>query len=329
MIPRIVGWSVEHRTLVVVATLVLALAGVVVGAQLKFDAEPDITTNQVLVLTRAPGLTPEEVERLVTRPIESALGGTPGLQEQRSISRYGISSIATIFGDDVDPYRARQIVKERLDGLTGTFPQGVGTPELGPVTGGLGEIFHFTISSPRRTAADLLEVATLRLAPPLRAVPGVVEVNTWGGQQRTLDVRADPLRMAQRGLTLEDVRRAVEDATGTAAGGSLPAGSAQALLRAVALPRNPSELGHALVFRRGDTRPVRLAEVADLAEGELPRIGAATANGRGETVYLMAQMLRGDNALEVMRRIHQRLDAVKRTLPDDIRIDIVYDPRTS
>jgi heavy metal efflux system protein len=325
MIGRVVRWSVEHRVLVATATLLLAIAGGVVGGRLTFDALPDVTTNQVLVLTRAPGLTPEEVERLVTRPIESALGGMPGLQEQRSLSRYGIASVTAVFADGFDPYLARQIVKERLDGLSGTFPPGVAAPELGPVTGGLGEIFHFTLSSPRRTAAELLELATLRIAPPLRAVPGVVEVNTWGGEQRTLDVRADPLRMAQRGLTLDDLRQAVGDAVGTAPGGSLPAGSAQALLRGVALPKDASELGHALVYRRGDPAPVRLGDVADLATGALPRIGAATANGRGETVYLMAQMLRGDNALEVMRRVHARMEVVKRLLPDDVKVEVVYD----
>ncbi|HET9598668.1 MAG TPA: CusA/CzcA family heavy metal efflux RND transporter [Anaeromyxobacteraceae bacterium] len=325
MIGRVVAWSVEHRVLVATVTLLLAIAGVVVGAQLRFDALPDITNNQVLVLTRAPGLTPEEVERLVTRPLESALGGTPGLVEHRSVSRYGISSITAVFADSVEVYLARQMVKERLDGATAGFPPGVSAPELGPVTGGLGEIFHFTVSSPRRTAAELLELATLRAAPLLRGVPGVVEVNTWGGRQRTLDVRADPLRMAQRGLTLEDLRTALQDATGTAAGASLPAGSRQALVRAVALPRDASDLGHALVFRRGDPAPVRLAEVADLSEGELPRIGAATANGRGETVYVMAQMLRGDNALEVMRRVHARMDGVRRALPEDVRVEVVYD----
>ena len=325
MIARVVAWSVEHRILVVTATCLLTIAGVVVGSHLKFDALPDITTNQVLVLTRAPGLTPEEVERLVTRPIESALGGTPGLDEERSISRYGISSVTVVFGDDVDPYRARQLVKERLDALGGSFPPGVAAPELGPVTGGLGEIFHFTVSSPRRTGAELLELATQKIAPQLRGAAGVVEVNTWGGQQRTLEVKADAVRMAQRGLTLEDLRQAVQDATGTAAGASLPAGSAQTLLRAVALPRDASELGHALVFRRGEPNPVRLAEVADLATGELPRLGAATASGRGETVYLMAQMLRGANALEVMRRVHARMDELRRALPEDVRVEVVYD----
>ena len=329
MIARLVAWSVAHRVAVAIVTGVLTLAGLVVGARLQFDALPDITTNQVLVLTRAPGLTPEEVERRVTRPLETSLGGLPGLVELRSLSRYGISSVTTVFEDGVDTYRARQLVKERLDGAAGSLPAGVESPELGPVTGGLGEIFHLTLSSERRTAAELLELATLRASPLLRAAPGVVEVNTWGGEQRTLEVRADPIRMAQRGLTLADLRTAISDATGTASGASVPAGSGQSLLRAVALPRDPSDLGNALVQRPGrDGPPVRLAEVADVVQGALPRIGAATANGQGETVYLMVQMLRGANAVEVMQGVHAQLEKVRPTLPPDVRVEVVYDRST-
>lgn len=326
MIGRFVAWCVDRRLWVVAVIGMLTLAGAVVGQHLTFDAMPDVTSNQVLVLTRAPGLTPEEVERLVTRPIETALGGLPGMTEQRSLSRYGISSVTAVFDDGVDPWHARQVVKERLDTVGGSFPAGVGTPELGPVTGGLGEIFHFTLSSRRRTPTELLEMATLRVSPILRNVPGVVEVNTWGGEQRTLEIRADPLRLAQRGLTLAHVRQALEQATGTAPGASLPAGSAQTLLRAVALPKDPSDLAHALVH--GDdpkAPPVRLAEVADIRVGATPRIGAATANGGGETVYLMAQMLRGDNALQVMKGVHAAMDKVQKALPEDVTIDVVYD----
>jgi cobalt-zinc-cadmium resistance protein CzcA len=328
VIARLVAWSVEQRAAVLAVTALLALAGAAVGSKLKFDALPDVTSNQVLVLTRAPGRTPEEVERLVTRPLETALGGLPDMTSQRSLSRYGISSITAIFEEGADPYRARQLVKERLDAAAGALPQGVEPPELGPLTGGLGEIFHFTLSSARRTSAELLELATLRTAPLLRGVPGVVEVNTWGGEQRVLDVRADPVRMAQRGLTLADVRAALEEATGTAAGASVPAGAGQALLRAMAQPQDPSDLAHALVERRGPGAggpSVRLSEVADLSQGALPRIGAATANGHGETVYLMAQMLRGANALEVMRGVHAAMESVRRALPEDVSVDIVYD----
>ncbi len=291
---------------------------------LKFDALPDTTNNQVLVLTRAPGLTPEEVERLVTRPIEVGMGGLPGLIEQRSLSRYGISSVTAVFEDGVDTYRARQMVQERL--TTMSFPPGVSAPELGPVTGGLGEIFHFTLDSPRRSPSELLELAQFKVAPMLRSVQGVVEVNTWGGDQRVLEVKVDPMRMAARGLTLEDVRDALEKSTGTAPGASLPAGSGQTLLRAVALPKTAGDLGYALVFRGGsELNPVRLSEVAEISMGSSTRIGAATENGKGETVYVMAQMLRGENALDVMKRLKKQMVEVRKIVPEDVYVDVVYD----
>jgi cobalt-zinc-cadmium resistance protein CzcA len=325
VIQGLVGWSVRHRVLVVASTLVLMAAGAVVGSFLKFDALPDITNNQVLVLTRAPGLTPEEVERLVTRPIETSLGGLPGLVEQRSLSRYGISSVTAVFEDGLDPYRARQMAQERLNGLASALPAGVEAPGLGPLTRGLGEIFHFTLDSPRRSPAELLEIATFRVAPLLRSVPGVVEVNTWGGEERVLEVKADPVRLAARGLSLDDLREALEGATGTAPGASLPAGSAQTLLRAVALPSGPGDLGYALVLPRGGATPVRLSDVADISVSARTRIGAATENGKGETVYVMAQMLRGENALDVMRRLKRQLVEVRKALPEDVYVDVVYD----
>ena len=326
MISALVAWSVRHRVFVLVATGVFTLAAAIVSSQLKLDALPDITTNQVLVLTRAPGLTPEEVERRVTRPVETALGGMPGLIDQRSISRYGISSVTAVFDDDVDPYRARQVVQERLNTLAAELPNGVERPELGPLSGGLGEIFQVTLSSPQRTPAELFELAQYRLAPILRSVSGVVEVNTWGGQRRSLEVEADAVRLAQRGLTLDDLRRALERSIGSVPGASVPApGGRQALLRAVALPRDARDLGEAMVRVGEDGRPVRVADVAVVREGALPRIGAATANGRGETVYVMAQMLRGDNALDVTDAIHARMADMRAALPEDVRIDLVYD----
>ncbi|EYF08785.1 efflux RND transporter permease subunit [Chondromyces apiculatus] len=327
MIERLVRGAIAWRGWVLAVTVALAGLGLLMALRLKLDALPDITSNQVVVMSGAPGLTPEEVERQVTRPVELAMGGLPGLVEHRSISRYGISSVTAVFEDEVDPYLARQMVAERLASVAEDLPPGVGPPELGPVTGGLGEVFHFTLSSPSRTAAELYEIAVLRVAPLLRGLPGVVEVNTWGGERRTLEVVADPARLAQREIPLEALREALTRATGSASGASLPAGSGQALLRAVARPRDPSELAQAIVARGSGERgaPVRVADVAEVRVGALPRLGAATADGRGEVVYVMAQMLRGDNALEVMDRIHARLPEVRAALPEDVAFHVVYD----
>lgn len=329
MIAALVLWSIRYRWLVVTCTLALAIVGAFIGSRLKLDALPDITNNQVLILTRAPGLTPEEVERRVTRPIELAIGGLPGLHEHRSISRYGISSVTVVFEDGVDAYLARQMVTERVGALADAFPRGVESPELGPVTGGLGEIFHFTLASSSRSKAELFELGSTRVAPLLRSVPGVVEVNTWGGEQRTIDVVADPARLAQRRITLDALRVALERSTGSAPGASLPLGSGQALLRAVAQPKSPSELGHAIVSPLDESgRAVRVSDVADLRVGGLPRIGVATADGGGEVVYVMVQMLRGANALDVMDQLHAKMPEVRAGLPEDVAVRIVYDRST-
>lgn len=324
MIARIVGFSIDRRPLVLGLWLVAVIAGAWAASHLQLDALPDLTNNQVQILTRAPGLTPEEVEIRVTRPIETALGGMPGLHTHRSSSRYGLSAVTAVFDDDVDPYRARQLAAERL-GLV-SLPDGVDAPEMGPMTGGLGEVFHFTLTSPQRTSAELLELAQLRVVPTLRGVRGVVEVNTWGGARRTLEVRVDPVKLAHRRLSLDEVREAIRRTTGAVPGASLPAGNGQVLLRGVARPATQGELGAAIVARTADG-VVRLGEVAEIREGAQPRIGAATANGQGETVYVMAQMLLGANAREVTAAVRERMPAVRALLPADVSVHLVYDRR--
>ncbi|MDP3503928.1 MAG: CusA/CzcA family heavy metal efflux RND transporter [Myxococcales bacterium] len=321
MIRRLVEFSVDARGWVTGITLLLAGAALVVGLQLRLDALPDLTNNQVIVLTPSPGLTPEEVERLITRPIEVALGGVADLVEQRSLSLSGISSVTVIFEKSVSPWLARQMIAERLTSLE--LPTAA-KPELAPLTGGLGEIFHLTLSSPSRTPAELLELATYRVAPLLKSVSGVVEVNSWGGAQRTWDVIADDARLSARGLTLSQLKTALEGATGVSTGGALPSGPTQVLLRGQARPATPGELGAAFVSGNS----VRVGDVAEVREGARLRLGAATANGQGETLYLMAQMLRDANALEVMDRLHARMPEVRKVLPDDVRIDVVYDRST-
>ncbi|MFO0692151.1 MAG: CusA/CzcA family heavy metal efflux RND transporter [Polyangiales bacterium] len=328
MIERFVSFAEAHRGWVIGITLLFALAGGVVATGLKLDALPDVTNNQVVVLTKAPGFTPEEVETRVTRRVETALGGIPGLTMQRSISRYGISSVTAVFGDDVEPFRARQMVGERVATVQGMLPAGVETPEIGPYSGGLGEIYHFTLSSDRRTPAELLTLVNLVIAPRLRSVPGVVEVNSWGGAQRTLDVVADASHMSTLGVSLSELIRAVEAASGSVPGASVPSGSGQTLLRGVAFPRGPGDLGAAIVRSEHDSqtgRAIRVADVAQIRPGTAPRLGAATGNGGGEVVYVMVLMAREENAREVVHAIRNRMPEVEAALPDDVRIEVVYD----
>ncbi len=322
LIRRLVEWSVDHAGLVVVLTGLVAVLSGVVASGLELDALPDLTNNQVLVLAKAPGFTPEEMERLVVRPIEVATGGAPGLAETRSLARAGVSATTLVFEDDVPVYLARQLVTERLS--TVALPPAVDAVELGPVTGGLGEVFHFTLSSPVRGPAELSELTQQRVAPLLKAVPGVVEVNAWGGAQRSFDVVADPVRLAQRGLTLRTMAEGLARASGSVAGAALPSGQGQVLLRGQAMPDSPQALGAAVVHRQG-ALTVRVADVAAVRESERVRLGAATRNGAGEVVYVMVQMLRGANALEVTAHVHDVMPQVRAALPADVAIDVVYD----
>ncbi len=327
MIARVVEWSVDHAKLVVLLVLALAAGAGFFAVRLELDALPDLTNNQVLVLASAPGLTPEEMERLVVRPIEVAAGGAPGLEEQRSVARYGIAAVTLVFADDVPVYLARQIVSERMQGLS--LPPSVSSVDLGPVTGGLGEIFHFTLSSDARSLAELQELVQLQVAPLLKSVRGVVEVNSWGGSTRTFDVEADATRLSQRGLSLRQLATALEATTGTAAGASLPAGDGQVLLRGVALPQDEASLAQAVVARAIDDDHMphltRVADVAEVKTGTRVRLGAASRNGQGEVVYVMVQMLRGANALEVVGAVHEALPRVRAALPADVKLDEVYD----
>lgn len=339
VIAAVVGWAARRRALVLALTFVFAVIGLVAARELELDALPDVTGNQVVVLTRAPGLTPSEIERTVTRQVEIALGGLSGLEEQRSLSRYGISSVTAVFDDDVDPWLARQQVAERMSTL-GDLPAGVEAPEIAPFTGGLGEVLQLSISSPERTPAQLYELVNLQVGPMLRGTPGVVEVNIWGGQRRTLDVVADPVALAQYGVDLGELAQSLRASTGAVAGSTLEAGPGQALLRGVYWPQRAGELGAVAVEplraaelgeghgHGGDMHgqgPVRVAELAEVVEGAQPRIGAATADGQGETVYVMVQMLRDANALALTDRLHAVLPQIEATLPPDVHVDVVYD----
>lgn len=319
MIARLTLFAVRQRLAVLLTTLALASLALFPALRLPLDALPDLTNNQVVVLTTAPGFSPEEVELTVTRPLEVAISGVPGLVEQRSVSRYGISSITVVFEDSLDAWRARQMASERL--ATVELPEEVSAPALAPLSGGLGEVYHLTLSSPSRTPAELLELATLRVVPLLKSVPGIVEVNSWGGAQRTLDVVVDPAALSARALTLREVRAVLGEAVGVAAGGAVASRERQVLLRSQARPRTRSDLADAVVSAPN----VRAREIGEVSEGSLLRLGAATSNGAGETVYLMAQMLRDENALEVLERVHARMPEVRAALPTDVRIDVVYD----
>jgi heavy metal efflux system protein len=322
---RLVAWSLRRRLLVVLAVVGLIIWGGRGYAALSVDAVPDITNVQVQVLTNAPGLSPLEVEAMVTRPVELALMGLPGTQTIRSISRSAVSAVTVVFHDDVPLESARTLVSQRLAQATDAIPASAQRPEVGPLTTGLGEIFHFTLSWPGHPPQQVRALLDWEVAMALRSVPGVVEVNAWGGPTRQIEVRVRPEDAQALGVPLRDVARALLEGGQAAGGGALERGDEQVMVRLDGRYRTAAQIGLQVVGTRPGGQPVLVRDVATVIDGTAPRLSAATADGEGETVYAMVQMVAGGNAHDVVSRVKARLAEVERQLPEGARVRPFYD----
>ncbi len=315
---------VDNRVLVLVATLLFALGGIYSYRNMVFDAFPDLTNVQVQVLTTAPGLGSEEVERLVTLPVERSLGGAPGVTLVRSLSRPGVSSVSVIFEDGTDPWRARQIVAEQVATARSDIPPEAGVPVLGPRTTGLGEVFEISVRSADRSPAELYRLFELDIAPRLRSVEGVVEVNAWGAGAPRVEVQVDPYRLAALGVPWADVEDAVHGALAITAGGDLLSTAERMGVRAVSNPVDAQDLEE-VVIRSEAHGTVRLGEVATVALGSAPPVGVGTADGEGEALFVVVQLLAGADALRTVHNVREKLVEVKQSLPEDVEVDVIYD----
>ena len=233
MIQRFINFGVRQRLLVLIGALFLVLFGVFAFNRLPIDALPDVTNNQVQINTQANGMAPAEVEKLVTFPIEVTLGGLPDVSEVRSLSQYGLSQVTVVFDDSVNVYFARQLVAEKLSGIRESLPTQSGTPELAPVSTGLGEIYQYTLDSDIRDSTELRTLQDFSVKPQLRTVAGVAEINSQGGYEKQYQVEIDPQKMQSRGITLRDVIETVEQNNANAGGGYIVKGADQLLVRGV------------------------------------------------------------------------------------------------
>ncbi|MCC6178188.1 MAG: efflux RND transporter permease subunit [Chloroflexi bacterium] len=328
MLSRLVDLSLANRPAVLLAAVLVIVGGGYAATRLPIDAVPDITNVQVQVLTKAPALGPVEMEQFVTYPIEAAMNGLPRLVEIRSISRYGLSAVTVVFEDGVDVYFARQLVAERLVQAREAIPEGLGTPEMGPVTTGLGDVFQFTVEGEGVSAMERRTVLDWMIAPRLRAVPGVTEVNTWGGLPKQYQVIIDPAKLVSHRLALKDVFEAVRRGSMNAGGGYIEHNREQYILRGEGLVGSFADIEKVVLTVGSEGTPVTVGQVAQVREGAMLRIGVATADGRGETVIGLVQMLAGENALDVATRVRTAVEALQPTLPEGIRIVPYYDRAT-
>lgn len=328
MIDRILQFSIQWRVLVVVLGLVLVGVGLNAATKLPIDAVPDVTTNQVQINTLAPAFAPEEMEKYVTFPIEVAMSSLPRKEEIRSISQFGLSQVTVTFEEGVDIYWARQLVLERLLEAQRELPPGI-APELAPISTGLGEIYQFTVeadenSKHRYSLMDLRTILDWFIKPQLRTVPGVIEVNSFGGLEKQYEVLVDPNKLVSYNLPLHQVIEALERNNANVGGAYLERGGEQQLIRGVGLVQSIRDIENIVVATRDGT-PIHVHDIAQVGLGAQVRQGAATKDGKGETVMGIAMMLKGENSRTVAQRVAERLKKIEKSLPPGVKIKTFHD----
>lgn len=322
MLHSVIAWSLSHRWIVLLGAAVICLAGYLSVSNLNVDAFPDTTPVQVQINTVAGALVPEEVERQVTFPVEMSMGGLPGLESLRSVSQFGLSQVIVTFRDGTNIYFARQLINERLSGVE--IPPGIDRPEMGPVSTGLGEVFHYTLVS---DTGDLTAAKTLHdweIKPTMRTVPGTAEINSWGGLKKQYQVRLDPLRLVKHGLKFEQVLEAVSANNLNVGGGSIKQAGDSVLVHGVGRTTNVEQIS-GIVITAVDGVPIRVRDVAEVVVSHELRRGVVTANGKGEVVLGLGFMLMGENSYAVTNRLRTKYEEVRQTLPPGFHMDVVYD----
>jgi heavy metal efflux system protein len=322
MLNRIIDFSLHHRFVVIVAVALLAALGGVSLRYLDIDAFPDTTPVQVQVNTVAPALSPEEVERQITFPIEQALGNLPGLQELRSVSKFGLSQVVVIFDDGTDIYFARQVVNERLG--TVELPDQIERPKMGPVSTGLGEVLHYVVTGQGDDLTDLRTIHDWVIKPQLRTVRGTAEINSWGGYQKQYQVRIDPDRLIKHQLTFDDVVSAVRQNNLNVGGGNITQPEGMLLVHGIGRTTNVDEIA-GIVVAAHDGIPIYVRDVADVQIGHEIRRGAVTADGKGEVVLGLGFMLMGENSHKVTWAMKDKLEEIRESLPPNVTVQNVYD----
>ncbi len=328
MVAVLINWSLNNRFIVMLLAVVLLGAGVVAAMSLPLDAVPDLTNVQVQVLTTSPSLGPVEVEQFITFPVENALSGLPKVSEIRSISRIGLSAVTVAFEEGTDIYWARNLVGERLQQARENIPPGMGEPQMGPIATGMSEIYQFEVRTKPGTSMSLMELRTIldwQIAFQLRSVPGVIEVNTFGGELKTYEVQVDPDKLLNFGIPLSRVFTAIEENNGNAGGGYITHGSEQRLIRGEGLVSSLDDIANIILDSRSDGTPIRVADVALVRFAPMLRQGAVTRDGDREAVTGMVMMLMGGNSRQVVEDVKTKIAAIQKTLPEDVYIDTFYD----
>ncbi len=328
MFQKLIDYSISHKLVVGVLTLALVAWGVWSLANLPFDSTPDITDNQVQVITQAPSLGAQEVEQYITTPIEMALANIPRLEQRRSISRSGLSVITLVFDDNADIYWARSQVSQMLSEAVKELPKNTDT-EMGPIATGLGEIYHYTVRAKKgyENKYSLTDLRTMQdwiVRKQLSGTPGVAEVSGWGGYVKQYEVALSTDRLNANGITIADVFNAIEKNNANTGGGYIEENANQYYIRGIGVAKSLDDIADITVKNVSGT-PVRVGDVADVRFGHATRFGAVTRNGEGEVVAGIAIMLKGENFQEVIKNVKHRMAQIQKSLPEGVVIEPFID----
>jgi heavy metal efflux system protein len=327
MINALIRFSVANKLIVLLLVGIMSAAGVYSLITLPIDAVPDVTNVQVQVLTSAPSLAPLEIERQVTFPVETAMSGLPDIEEIRSVSKFGLSAVTIVFDDSVDTYFARQLVLERLSQAREQIPSNIGSPEMGPISTGLGEIYQYELVSKDGSfnATQLRTIQDWNVRRQLLGVPGVTEINSFGGYEKQYQVQIKPENLQSFGLTLRDVYEAIGRNNANVGGAYIEKGAEQYLLRGIGLVEKAEDVSNIVVKTGKEGVPVYVRDIGEVIEGATVRQGAVTADGKGEIVAGIALMLKGENSRTVVNRLKERVEKVKESLPKGVELLTFYD----
>ncbi|MGL5921237.1 MAG: efflux RND transporter permease subunit, partial [Bacteroidales bacterium] len=329
MLKKIIEFSLKNKYFILITTGIVSLLGLYCMVTLPVDAVPDITNNQVQVVTVSPNLSPQEVEKLITFPIEISMSNILNVTEIRSVSRYGLSVVTVVFKDDVPTLDARQLVNEQLQTVMGEIPPGLGNPELMPITTGLGEIFQYTldVAPGYEDKYDPMELRTIQdwiVKRNLSGIPGVVEISSFGGYLKQYEVAVDPNKMRSLNVTISEVYDALSNNNQNSGGSYIEKYNSAYYIRSEGMIQNLSDIETIVVANRSGI-PICIRDLGSVRFSSAKRFGAMTKNGKGECVGGITLMLKGANANQVMGEIQNRIEKVNKMLPEGVSIKAYLD----
>ena len=330
MLDKIIAFSIKNKLIVMMMTLALVIWGVWSATKLPIDAVPDITNNQVQIITICPTLAGQEVEQFVTYPLEQSIANLPDLIELRSISRFGLSVITAVFEEDVDIYFARQIINEKIQIAKSEIPEGIGTPQLGPVSTGLGEIYQYIIhpkegSEDKYSAQELRTMQDWIVARQLNGTPGIAEINSFGGALKQYEVAVDPNQLLAMNVSIPEIFNALESNNENTGGAYIDKKPNAYFIRSVGLISSFDDINNIVVKTNPNGVPILIKDLGKVQFGSATRYGALTYNGEVDAVGGMVMMLKGANSAEVVKRVKEKMETIQASLPDDVIIEPFLD----